>query len=211
MLLITIVSSIFLLTLSILAVAGRHFFLPKTKVKTLPRVPRAASLFAPDKKVLAEIAALEAAEIAAQKLQSLILRAENGDFEVLSETVDQNVKNKLLETLTRRAENEDDIRVLTTLVKAQNLKVNQSLIGKFADVWQNQPTRSNTVEFLHLAALSDDANIFHQTIETIQNSAEFSSTELRNLIESQFWLLSQSARNSGAGFLLKQKMSALRR
>jgi hypothetical protein len=35
--------------------------------------------------------------------------------------------------------------------------------------------------------------------------------DLKELIESQFWVLAQTARSSGAGFTLKRRLAAIRR
>ena len=66
-------------------------------------------------------------------------------------------------------------------------------------------------------ALADDANIYQAAIETAyqfwrdQKLTGILADELRQLMESEFWILSPAQRNSGAGFLLKRKLAHLRR
>ena len=57
---------------------------------------------------------------------------------------------------------------------------------------------------LHVAALADDANIYQAAIETAyqfwrdQKLTGILADELRQLMESEFWILSPAVRNSGA-------------
>jgi hypothetical protein len=70
---------------------------------------------------------------------------------------------------------------------------------------------------LHLAALSDDADTYRSAIETTlrvwRNGGipDLSAAELQQLLNSEFWLLSSSTRNSGAGFVLKRTLSLAKR
>ena len=69
---------------------------------------------------------------------------------------------------------------------------------------------------LHLAALSDDAKMFEQAVEATNNFIlegylnGISPEELSALIESEYWVLSSAARSTGAGFVLKQKLTTVR-
>jgi len=70
---------------------------------------------------------------------------------------------------------------------------------------------------LHVVALADDAGLYRRAIETALEFwregriAGLSAEEFRSLSESEYWVLSQSERSSGQGFLLKLKLAALRR
>jgi hypothetical protein len=70
---------------------------------------------------------------------------------------------------------------------------------------------------LHIAALSDDAAIYQQAVETVlqvwRNGRlpEISSEELYALIENQYWMLASEAKRSGAGFVLKRRLVSVRR
>ena len=77
--------------------------------------------------------------------------------------------------------------------------------------------RRTTAAMLHVAALAGDAKFYQQAIETAllywreQKLSDMTAEELTQLIESEFWLIPPDARNSGAGFLLKQKLAHVRR
>jgi hypothetical protein len=97
------------------------------------------------------------------------------------------------------------------------LRVNKFLCQKFIDSWKQNPDRNFTAKMLHVAALCDDAGLYQAAIEAVfqfwreGRMQQISATELRSLIESEFWLLSAGARASGAGFVLKRKLAAITR
>ena len=70
---------------------------------------------------------------------------------------------------------------------------------------------------LHVAALADDASIYQLATETVyqfwrdRKLSGVNADELRQLVESEFWILTPSVRNSGAGFVLKRKLAQFRR
>ena len=83
--------------------------------------------------------------------------------------------------------------------------------------FQETADRDSTVELLHTAALSDDAEIYRRALETAMRAwragklGDLSATELKALFTSEFWVLSSSTRSSGAGFVLKSTLSASQR
>ena len=91
------------------------------------------------------------------------------------------------------------------------------LAEQFIESWQESPDRVSTSKMLHLAALSDDAAIYQHAVETAlrvwRNGSipDLSAVELQTLFNSEFWLLSSSTRNSGAGFVLKRTLSQAKR
>jgi hypothetical protein len=70
---------------------------------------------------------------------------------------------------------------------------------------------------LHVAALSDDAAVYQNAVETAlefwreRHLSEISAPELRSILEGEFWILSSPTRGSGAGFLLKETLAGARR
>jgi hypothetical protein len=70
---------------------------------------------------------------------------------------------------------------------------------------------------LHITALADDAELYKQALETViefwrdERIEGLLAEELRSLAESEYWILSQTERSSGQGFLLKLRLAALRR
>jgi hypothetical protein len=93
----------------------------------------------------------------------------------------------------------------------------RQLAQQSIEVWQVSPDRASTAKMLHLAALSDDADTYRSAIETTlrvwRNGGipDLSAAELQQLLNSEFWLLSSSTRNSGAGFVLKRTLSLAKR
>ena len=70
---------------------------------------------------------------------------------------------------------------------------------------------------LHTAALTDDADIYRNAIESVltywrdKKLSEISNLELEALFHAEFWVLSSDTRSSGNGFILKQTLSSARR
>ena len=98
-----------------------------------------------------------------------------------------------------------------------NRAAKKQLAEQFIEAWQVSPDRASTAKMLHLAALSDDADTYCNAIETalrvFRNGGipDLSAAELQELFNSEFWLLSSSTRNSGAGFVLKRTLSLAKR
>ena len=79
--------------------------------------------------------------------------------------------------------------------------------------FQKSPNRSSTAKLLHVTALSDDARNYGRAIELVLMSwrdgslTDVSAKDLQTLFNSEYWVLSSSARTSGAGFVLKRTLS----
>jgi acyl-homoserine lactone acylase PvdQ len=154
--------------------------------------------------------------------QALIARAAAGDKETLNEahaTNDRELYEEVLDTLVKRADSEHRLLSLTSYITRSNehLRVNKRLAERFIESWKTKPDRKTTAKMLHVAALAGEANIYQTAIETAyqfwrtQRLTGISADELRQLIESEFWILAPAVRNSGAGFVLKRKLAQLRR
>jgi hypothetical protein len=93
----------------------------------------------------------------------------------------------------------------------------KELAEQFIKSWQESPDRVLTAKMLHLAALADDATTYRNAVESAlrvwQNGGipDLSAADLQTLFNSEFWLLSSSTRNSGAGFVLKRTLSQAKR
>jgi hypothetical protein len=89
----------------------------------------------------------------------------------------------------------------------------EALIQSF----QETADRDSTVELLHTAALSDDAEIYTRAIEVAMHAwrekklADLPPKDLQALFTSEFWVLSSGTRSSGAGFVLKRTLSSAQR
>jgi hypothetical protein len=185
--------------------------------------PAAVGLF--DDKVLDEppARALTGGEAeAAERRRALIERARAGDKDALHDaqaSVDPALYDEVLSALTERADDEKKLLALVSFIARSNdhLRVNNRLAEKFIESWKRQPDRNSTAKMLHVAALADDASVYQQAVETAygfwrdRKLPQLSADELRQLIESEFWLLAPTTRNSGAGFVLKRTLAGLRR
>ena len=172
----------------------------------------------------ADVAALLAAENEAKNSAlraALVKRAGEGDKKALDEASlvgDPTLYDEALDLLTERADSDQSLLSLVSYVaRNDRLRVNLKLAAKFIESWKRTPDKATTARMLHVAALSGDAELYRQAIET---AAQFrrdgvveslNAEELRQLVESEYWLLPAASRNSGAGFVLKQAMARLRR
>ena len=185
--------------------------------------PHAVGLFA--EKALKEAQAQELASaenLADEERQALLSRATVGDKKALddaSTTNDAALYDEVLNALVEGANSDASLLALASYIARSdaNLRVNRRLAEKFLESWKHTPDRNSTAKMLHVAALADDANIYQAAIETAyqfwrdQKLTGITAYELRQLMESEFWILSPAQRNSGAGFLLKRKLTRLRR
>lgn len=181
--------------------------------------PRFAGLFSSE-----HVPALEADPKATEALRlraNLVDRAHAGDLATLSEThslEDGELYCKVLDALIDSAsDNHETFRNLISHVsKSNELRGNKQLAEHLMTLWEAAPDRRSTVEMMHIAALSDDALVYQRAVELIiahwQNGElnEFSTDELIELFESQFWILAPEARVGGAGFALKRKLASVR-
>ena len=185
--------------------------------------PHAVGLF--EEKALKEAAARELASgetVADEQRQALLSRAATGDRKALDDASakgDAALYDEVLNALVEQADTDASLLALVSYIARSDahLRVNNRLAEKFIESWKQTPDRNSTAKMLHIAALADDANIYHTAIETAyqfwrdQRLTGILADELRQLMESEFWILSPAQRNSGAGFLLKRKLAHLRR
>ena len=156
-----------------------------------------------------------------EKNALLIQRGLEGDLTALAEAHrahNSTLYGSVLDGLLKwAATSENNLRSLAAFVaNDSNLRGSPALAEVYTKLWQQQPDRQTTAQLLHLAALSDDADTFERAIVATRNYllagrlAEIKSEELSALIESEYWVLSSVARRTGAGFILKEKMSGWR-
>ena len=152
---------------------------------------------------------------------SFLKRAADGDLTVLAEAqsandsaLDRSVWHGLLEWA---GASETNLRSLASfVVKNSGLRGNVDLAEAYAKLWRQYPDRQSTAQLIHLAALSDDAQMFERAVEAVSKYMlegrlnKISNEELTALIESEYWVLSSAARSTGAGFVLKQKLTTVR-
>lgn len=186
------------------------------------RPPR--SLFAETQQALEESAPVRLEQPAQRYMEqraAFMTRATEGDLTVLTDAQragDAALYRVVLNGLVERAaRNDERLQALAAFVANDgNLRGSVELAEAYSTIWQQSPDRAATATMLQLAALSDDADTFRKAIEIATlfwQSGQMDSLkgeELRELIDSQYWLLSAEARRTGAGFVLKQKLASLR-
>lgn len=185
--------------------------------------PRAVGLFDDDNLNEALPRELTSGEtVADEQRQDLLVRATTGDKETLHEAnalSDAALYDEVLNTLVERADSEKQLLALVSYIVRSDahLRVNKRLAEKFIESWKTSPDRNSTAKMLHVAALSSEAGVYQAVIELAyqlwrdHRLTGISADELRQLFESEFWVLAPATRNSGAGFMLKRKLAQLRR
>ena len=160
------------------------------------------------------------AAAAEERRRLLLERAAAGDREALGDAADDAaLYDEVLDLLVGRADSEASLLALVSYIARSDghLRVNRHLAEKFIESWKSSPDRNSTARMLHVAASADDARVYQSATETVyqfwrdSKLSGVSALELRQLVESEFWLLSPEVRNSGAGFVLKRRLAALRR
>lgn len=189
----------------------------------LPPAPGWSGLFGEEtanQKQLASAAVERAAQ--EEERAKILSRAAQGEKDALPSarsTGDAALYDEVLNTLIEQMDSDKKLLALVSYMTRETpaLGVNRRLAERFMKAWQATPDRGSTAKMLHIVALADDAALYRQAMETAlefwrQNRIQsLSAEELRSLCESEYWILSQSVRSSGQGFLLKLKLAALRR
>lgn len=89
-------------------------------------------------------------------------------------------------------------------------------VAEFEKMWSAAPDRKRTIEFLFLAAQSENAKIFSDASENVidlwrKNRIEnLTAPDLADLLDSHFRILPQQERTSGAMFWLREEIERLR-
>jgi hypothetical protein len=213
----------FAFALAILFLAGIGFYLwPRSgrqrSAPILPPNPDFYGLFAEaPSKTEGKVKELVAQrELAAS---NLIDRARQGDRSVLTEAkaTSDAVYDRALGELLEHAASDAALLSLMSYVAQNDLPVNRGLARAVSASWRKSPDRANTAKALHFAALSDEADIYGETVEETMRFwregklPELSKAELRALFDGEFWILSARTRSSGAGFVLKRTLDSARR
>jgi hypothetical protein len=159
---------------------------------------------------------------AEQRKSTLLKRATEGDLTALIEAHrdgDSALYACVLDALLDwAADSETNLHTLASFVAGDTdfLRGSPRLATAYMELWQRHPDRQHTARLLHLAALSDDASVFERAVVAVTGAArsarpaEIRREELSALIESEYWVLSSAARGTGAGFILKERLAALR-
>jgi hypothetical protein len=192
-----------------------------TTERVLPPPPLGArGLFAPDESSLKQEDAKRLAAAAREKADQLINRAKNGERAMLAEahgTGEAELYNRALTELVQQANTDPKLLALMSHVAQNDLPVNEDLARAALISWQQSPDRNGAARALHFAALSDNADVYHDAVETALRMwregklMDISPAELKALFDGEFWVISSRTRSSGSGFVLKQALASARR
>lgn len=183
------------------------------------------SLFAPTDEEILIFEREEKEKLLAERQQivkeNLLARAEDGDFTVLTdakESGDLDFYGNLLDLLTERNKLEPQkFYALVAFISDEQLSTNENFARAALNAFLENPQTNFLPKILHVSALTDSAENYLQTVDEIynlwkqKNLEKISDVKLISLFESHYRLLPSSAKASGAGFLLKEKLENVRR
>ena len=176
-------------------VLATFFWKRDSHQKYLPETPFVVpnSLFDPPSAQI--MAALDAEMLRTE----LLNRANEGDYSALTQAKsDQVLYGEVLETLAGH----DLHGVAAYIAGNDELRANAQFAKALIEAWRQAPTRNELGRMLHLAALSDDAEIYFLAVKTTmqawreQKIQDVSAQELAAVIEAEYWLLKPSARET---------------
>jgi hypothetical protein len=158
----------------------------------------------------------EEKQLAAAQLHNEIRRAarsgEINALDIAASLKDPEFYSEVVELLLHEAQ-DSKVLSIASHISRNNLIVTTALAEKFRQLWLSKPDRQSTAKMLHLTALANDASAFSSAVEAVVQLRrkgmldDVSNEELQSLILSEYWLLSSTTRNSGAGFVLKQTIA----
>jgi hypothetical protein len=184
----------------------------------LPPPPNARGLFADDYSTAADDTEHQA--LLAQRREELIKQAGNGERGTLDKAHligDPDLYDRVLAELVQFSDSEPKLLSLLSYVSQNELPVNRRLAEAGLASWRAAPDRGSTTRALHLAALTDEPDIYRGAVESALQLwragklGDISAIELRALFDGEFWVLSSRSRSSGAGFVLKRTLDGARR
>jgi hypothetical protein len=219
---VSIFITAFVSVLAILLLSGIGLYFWQKSVRDeseriLPPSPDFYGLFVPTKSEMKTQADIERAALVAS---SLLDRAHAGDKSALieaKESGDADLYDRILNGLVERVDSDPSLLSLMSFVAQNELPVSVALAKAAVASWKKSPSREGAAKALHFAALSDDADLYCDTVELALalwregKLANVSVDELRALFDGEFWILSARTRSSGAGFVLKRALANARR
>ncbi len=105
----------------------------------------------------------------------------------------------------------------TEEAKQLELQEKISKVEEFASVWNDSPTKRNTIEILYLASESGVEKVYIDVARLVlefwnnDKIENLSASDLAQLLESHYWLIPTENRTSGVTFGLNQEIASLRR
>ncbi|HLM54909.1 MAG TPA: hypothetical protein VK422_02200 [Pyrinomonadaceae bacterium] len=212
------------LIISILLLAAASYSTLRSKRKSsraagyLPD-PAPRSLFGPADEPGVSRKEEKAKEEAARREEVLALAAagNRGALVDAAEMGDAVFYRRALDGAVKSLESKAELSSLSAYLVSHKLRASTALAQRLLEHWKERPSRQGVAELLRVSALSDDAGAFSRAVAGVFDAWRggkiegLSSTDLRDLFEAEYWLLSSEAKRSGEGFLLKQQLSDLRR
>jgi hypothetical protein len=185
----------------------------------LPLRPDARGLFAQDTST-GEEETEPSATVANQLAEELLGCARRGERSALNRahaTGDRALYDQVLTELVKWSDTDAKLLALISHVGKNELPVNADLAKAVIASLKRTPGRSLTSMALHFAALSDEAGLYHEALESAlelwreEKLIDVKPDELKALFDGEFWILSSRTRSSGAGFVLKRTLDSARR
>ena len=124
-----------------------------------------------------------------------------------------------MNSLVELADSDTKLLSLVSYVQRHELPVNQNLAENFMNSCKTAPGRSSATKMLHVAALSDDAELYQSAVlnaldlsGAIGHLTEISPQPVARYMTGRRVLdtVCPKSRSSGAGFLLKRTLSPAR-
>ncbi|HKX28044.1 MAG TPA: hypothetical protein VJ302_10150 [Blastocatellia bacterium] len=221
---ITIIFITILLVAATIMALSRGTRRPPTDQRPDRFEPRAfEGLFAEEREEAArEQAEAETRLQTGHAIQLLLGRAAEGEVTVLDdahERRDVEFYRQILQTLiTQSGGRPEALRAVAAyIVGSRRLRSTPEFARTMIEVYGQSLDRSSLVEMVHLSGLSDDPATFEQAVDLAfarwreGKLPEVSAADLRTVVESAYWLLTDEVRFSGSGFLVKRVIANLRR
>lgn len=218
-----LITSFFILAIAAIAIYFWQKPAASTTVDILPPPPGRALFIdgTSEGRALVLADAEQRATVATTQQRAEVLgRARNGDKSTLPEALnlaDAQLYEEALNLLVTNADSDPKLLSLVSYVTRNEFRVNQNLAASQLAAYRRAPDRNSTAKTLHIAALCDDAVVYHSAVEAVLEFwragqlTSVSATELRSILDGEFWVLSSATRSSGAGFLLKRTLANARR
>jgi hypothetical protein len=162
----------------------------------------------------------ESQEVEPDARAMIVARADAGDIDTLRDSHGSQLYGEVLDRLLEWARSDvggERLTKITSFILASDrLRANPALAELFRDRWLSSPSAPALPQVLRIAALSDDAGSFERSTEAAvacwrQGQLPMTANELRTLIDSEYWVLSDAARRSGKGNVLKLTLSRVHR
>lgn len=152
----------------------------------------------------------------------LLERSRRGDLSALEDARaagDSALYKEIVDTLTDACDSgsEKIAELVAFISRSGDLRASPRLAARAIEQFKQSPSVVLATGMLHIAALSDDAGMYHCAADTVLEAwklgrlGSIAGNDLKELVESQFWVLAQTARSSGAGFTLKRRLATIRR